>query len=142
MLWFIRGIRRGVVTTRYPARPDETARYLPTPPSFRPLTLTPATAGLLAGACASGALHLENEQGEASTLVFDVGRCTACGRCAAEVPEAVTPSGEFELAATSRSALIKTIPLRGQAGNGRRQGEWGAGAPHARGLPPVGEERL
>ena len=35
-LWFIRGIRRGVVTTRYPAKPDASARYLPTPPAFRP----------------------------------------------------------------------------------------------------------
>jgi ferredoxin len=48
-------------------------------------------------------------------LLFDVGKCTACGRCAAEAPDAVTSSGAFELAATSRSVLIKTIPLRGEA---------------------------
>jgi hypothetical protein len=47
-LWFVRGLRRGVVTTRYPARPDEPA-----------------------------------------------------------APDAVAPSGEFELATTVRSALIK-----------------------------------
>ena len=35
-LWFIRGLRRGVVTTRYPARPDASAASLPTPPAFRP----------------------------------------------------------------------------------------------------------
>ena len=108
-LWFIRGIRRGVVTTRYPARPDESAGHLPTPPVFRPRALTIATADRLTAACPSGALRREG-----STLVYDVGRCTACGRCAAEAPAAVTPSGAFELAATSRSELIKKIPIRGE----------------------------
>ncbi len=110
MLWFIRGIRRGVVTTRYPARPDESARFLPAPPAFRPQTLTRETADRLAGTCPSGALRRDG-----AVLVYDVGRCTACGRCAAEAPHAVTSSGEFELAATGRSVLIKQIPLRGEA---------------------------
>ena len=48
----------------------------------------------------------------ADTLIFDVGACTACGRCALVAPHAVTPSGEFELAATDRSALVKMIPIR------------------------------
>jgi ferredoxin len=105
-LWFIRGIRRGVVTTRYPARPDASARFLPAPPAFRPHALTRVTAGRLAAACPTGALRLDDR-----ALVYDVGRCTACGRCAAEAPDAVQSSGEFELAATVRSGLIKRIPL-------------------------------
>jgi len=110
-LWFVRGLRRGVVTTRYPARPEESARYLPTPPAFRPRALTAGTADRLAASCPSGALRRADD-----VLVFDVGRCTACGRCAAEAPHAVTTSGAFELAATSRSVLVKTIPLRGETG--------------------------
>lgn len=106
-LWFIRGLRRGVVTTRYPARPEESAAFLPTPPAFRPRALTGETADHLAATCPSGALRRDGD-----ALVFDVGRCTACGRCEAEAPHAATPSGAFELAATSRSVLIKTIPLR------------------------------
>ena len=39
-LWFARGLRRGVVTTRYPDRPDVSAVDLPTPPAFRPRQLT------------------------------------------------------------------------------------------------------
>ncbi len=109
MLWFIRGIRRGVVTTRYPARPDESARFLPAPPSFRPRALTRETADRLAATCPSGALRRDD-----GTMIFDLGRCTACGRCAAEAPHAVASSGEFELAATGRSVLIKKIPLRGE----------------------------
>ena len=112
-LWFVRGLRRGVVTTRYPARPEETARFLPAPPAFRPRALTSAVAGRLAETCPSGALRVAAEE-DGDVLVFDVGRCTACGRCAAEAPHAVTSSGVFELAATDRSALIKRISLRGE----------------------------
>jgi ferredoxin len=109
-LWFARGLRRGVVTTRYPARPDPSgAACLPTPPAFRPGCLTPRTAGLLVAACPSRALRCQDD-----TLIFDVGACTACGRCEQAAPDAVASSGEFELAATERSALVKRIPLRGE----------------------------
>ena len=105
-LWFVRGLRRGVVTTGYPARPDLSASALPTPPTFRADTLTRETADELVAICPSRALARDG-----GTLVFDVGACTACGRCRAQVPGAVTSSGEFELAATARTALVKRIPL-------------------------------
>jgi formate hydrogenlyase subunit 6/NADH:ubiquinone oxidoreductase subunit I len=109
--WFVRGLRRGVVTTRYPARPEPSAAFLPTPPAFRPQRLTRETADTLVRICPSRALRRAGD-----TLTFDAGSCTACGQCRAAEPEAVVTSGEFELAATSRSALIKRIPLRGEAG--------------------------
>jgi formate hydrogenlyase subunit 6/NADH:ubiquinone oxidoreductase subunit I len=45
-------------------------------------------------------------------LVFDAGACTACGCCREHAPGAVIASGEFELATTTRQALVKRIPLR------------------------------
>jgi hypothetical protein len=107
-LWFLRGLRRGVVTTHYPARPDASAAALPTPPAFRPGALTRELADRLIAVCPSSALARDG-----GTMVFDVGACTACGRCAEEAPGAVCASGEFELAATSREHLVKQIPLRG-----------------------------
>jgi NAD-dependent dihydropyrimidine dehydrogenase PreA subunit len=107
-LWFARGLRRGVVTTRYPARPDESAAWLPTPPAFRPGQLTRDVADRMVAVCPGPALRRRDD-----ILVFDVGACTACGRCAEAAPDAVASSGEFELAATDRSALIKEIPIRG-----------------------------
>jgi len=107
-LWFARGLRRGVVTTRYPARPDESAAWLPTPPAFRSRQLTRDVADRMVAVCPATALRRRDD-----TLIFDVGACTACGRCAEAAPDAVAPSGEFELAATARSALIKEIPIRG-----------------------------
>jgi len=98
-----------VVTTRYPARPDASAQLLPTPPAFRPEVLTPRLADRLAAVCPSRALARDGDM-----LVFDVGACTACGRCRAEAPEATAASGEFELAATARAYLVKRIPLGGR----------------------------
>ena len=110
MLWFIRGIRRGVVTTRYPARPDASAASLPTPPAFRPRELTTQIADRLVAVCPSSALRRDG-----GVLIYDVGACTACGRCAAVASRAVTSSGEFELATTGRSELLKRIPIGGEA---------------------------
>jgi dissimilatory sulfite reductase (desulfoviridin) alpha/beta subunit len=106
-LWFVRGLRRGVVTTRYPARPDASAASLPTPPAFRSRELTCEAADRMVAACPGPALSRRGD-----ILVFDVGACTACGRCAAAAPDVVTPSREFELATTVRSVLIKEIPIR------------------------------
>jgi len=109
-LWFIRGLRRGIVTTRYPARPEPCAADLPTPPAFDTQRIGPALADRLCELCPSRALRREG-----NVLVFDVGACTACGRCREAAPGAVTASGEFELAATTRGHLVKHIPLRGEA---------------------------
>ncbi|MGO8956465.1 MAG: hypothetical protein ACLQFR_03695 [Streptosporangiaceae bacterium] len=109
--WFVRGLRRGVVTTRYPLHADSTASSLPSPPAFRPDALTRQVADGLVQICPSWALTRAGD-----ILVFDAGACTACGRCRASEPTAVTASGEFELAATDRSALVKRIPLLGEAG--------------------------
>ena len=107
-LWFLRGLRRGVVTTLYPHRPESSAVLLPTPPSFRADALTPELADLLCWVCPSHALRRDGD-----AILFDVGACTACGRCQEVAPGAVRASGEFELAATNRAALIKRIPLLG-----------------------------
>ena len=107
-LWFARGLRRGVVTTRYPARPDGSAASLPTPPAFRPRKLTRELVDRMIAVCPGPALRRRDDM-----LIFDAGACTACGRWAQAAPLAVRPSGEFELATTTRSALVKTIPILG-----------------------------
>jgi hypothetical protein len=109
-LWFARGLRRGVVTTRYPARSEPSAASLPTPPAFRAQFLSADLADRLGQVCPSRALRREDD-----ALIFDVGACTACGRCREAAPEAVTASGEFELSATARAGLVKSIPLPREA---------------------------
>jgi hypothetical protein len=106
--WFLRGIRRGVVTTRYPAEPEPSARVLPTPPAFDPRRLTDALADAVVDACPSGALTRDG-----AFLVLDIGACSACGRCIAAGGGAARQSGLFELAATERAHLVKRIPVTG-----------------------------
>lgn len=107
-LWFLRGLRRGVVTTGYPrADPDPWTADLPTPPVINGGVLDADVADKLAALCPSAALRREHH-----ILIYDVGACTACGRCLAAEPRVMRPSGVFELAAHDRNQLIKRIPLR------------------------------
>lgn len=105
-LWFLRGIRRRIVTTRYPDRPEPSVQDLPTAPVFRADLLTGDLVDELARICPSRALSRE-----ADVLRYDIGACTACARCLAIAGPAARPSGDIELAATDRDHLIKRIPF-------------------------------
>lgn len=105
-LWFLRGLLRGVVTTRYPTAPEPTTRLLPSPPSFRVDLLTEELADALVAVCPSRALRREG-----SRLVYDVGACTACGRCLEGGGRAVRPSGFIELATSRRADLVHTMEI-------------------------------
>jgi ferredoxin len=107
MLWFLRGLRRGVVTTRYPRECDRWAQALPTPPRFDSELLTDELVQALVDACPARAIGRQYR-----ALVLDLGRCTSCGRCYEVGGEAVVPSGMFELAARERTDLVKRIPIR------------------------------
>jgi NAD-dependent dihydropyrimidine dehydrogenase PreA subunit len=107
-LWFLRGLRKGVVTTRYPAVTDPWTVALPTPPLFDPKLLTSAVADRVVEVCPSRALAREED-----LLVLDIGSCTGCGLCLPVAGAAARPSGIFELAATSRAHLVKYIPIEG-----------------------------
>jgi dissimilatory sulfite reductase (desulfoviridin) alpha/beta subunit len=106
MFWFLRGIRKGVVTSRYPAHPDPSTAGLPSPPAFHGDLLTVELAEQMAAACPAGALRRD-----ANDLILDLGACTGCGRCSEIGGEAAVPSGEFELATRDRAALLKRIPI-------------------------------
>jgi ferredoxin len=106
--WFLRGLRKGVVTTRYPVEVEPWAVLLPTPPVFDPRRLTGPLADRLVEACPSTALVREGEY-----LVLDLGACSACGRCLTVAGAAARASGVFELAATSPRQLVKRIPIEG-----------------------------
>lgn len=113
-LWFLRGVRRGVVTTHYPHRPAPAAALTAGPPVFVPSRLTAPSADRLIAACPSRALSRSG-----TVLRFDVGACTACGLCAQLAPDAVHPSTLFELAAPRRDQLVKHIALSGPAREAR-----------------------
>ena len=106
--WTYRGLRRGVVTSRYPREIDPWTAGLPTPPAFRVDRLTRPLVDRIVAACPSGALQVEADE-----LVVDLGRCTGCGRCIELGQGAVMPTGEFQLATRNRPSLVKRVPIAG-----------------------------
>ncbi|MHB8556456.1 MAG: hypothetical protein ACYDCB_12550 [Candidatus Dormibacteria bacterium] len=109
-LWFLRGARRGVVTTAYPKRPDPSSSQLPTPPTFDPAALDQRVAQRMVAVCPSRALELAD-----GALILDVGCCTACQRCLGVGGDVGRASGEFQWATRDPARLLLRFPLEGRS---------------------------
>ncbi len=106
--WVLRGLRDGVVTTRWPTRPD------PYADTWRgPATVTnpqpPGVAGL-AALCPTGAISAAAD----GAVRLDQGRCIMCGRCVARRPDVFSWSRGPGSAALGRQALV--VPEQTEAG--------------------------
>jgi len=109
-IWVLRGLRDGVVTTRWPRRGDEYADSWRGPVTVR-TAVTPApgvsgngAAGAdLAALCPTGAITA------AGRVRVDQGKCILCGRCVTERPDVFAWSAGAtgpQAAALARQALI------------------------------------
>ena len=98
-LWVLRGLRDGVVTTRWPKKPDEYADAWRGPVTV----IGDADAPDVDGLCPTGAI------GVADRVRVDQGKCILCGRCVAARPDlfawAAGATGPGA-AALTREALI------------------------------------
>jgi len=99
-LWVLRGLRDGVVTTRWPRRADEYAD------SWRgPVTVTAgANAPDAAALCPTGAITAAD-----GWVRLDQGKCVLCGRCVAQRPDVFAWSAGATgpgAAALARQALV------------------------------------
>jgi Ni,Fe-hydrogenase III small subunit/ferredoxin len=104
-LWVLRGLRDGVVTTRWPARPDAYAD------GWRGPARTGGPAGPEEQAlCPAGAI---------SARGIDQGRCVLCGRCVAARPDlfAWSPgaTGPAAAALTREALVVPAVPETDQA---------------------------
>jgi Ni,Fe-hydrogenase III small subunit/ferredoxin len=96
--WIPRGLRRGIVTTRYPRRPEQP------PVGFQgPIEIVDPTAAgpALEQLCPTGAIAVRG-----GNLSVDRGRCVHCGACVAATPERFRFARAYETAARRRSALV------------------------------------
>jgi Ni,Fe-hydrogenase III small subunit/ferredoxin len=102
-MWALRGLGDGVLTTRWPARPDAWAQSGRGPAT---VALTrPAAASTLAeldGLCPTGAIGSAAD----GSIRLDQGRCVQCGRCVTERPDVFAWTGGPAVARLSRAALI------------------------------------
>ena len=97
--WILRGLRDGVVTTRWPARRDPYAS------SWRgPATVVDTAAGTdgVDALCPTGAISVQPAAG----IRLDQGKCILCGRCVAARPDVFAWSGGSGAAALTRGGLI------------------------------------
>jgi Ni,Fe-hydrogenase III small subunit/ferredoxin len=79
-LWVLRGLRDGVVTTRWPRRPDEYADSWHGPATVRGEA---ADVDGVEALCPTGAITA----GPDGRVRLDQGACILCGRCVAERPD-------------------------------------------------------
>jgi len=101
--WIARGLRTGIVTTRYPKRPEHP------PAGFRGrVDILEADHGMphLEATCPTGAIHV-NEDGRVS---LDQGRCILCGLCVAADPVRFAFAHGYETATRRRASLIAGEP--------------------------------
>jgi Ni,Fe-hydrogenase III small subunit len=100
-MWALRGLRNGVLTTRWPARPDEYAAAGRGPALV--LAGRPAeNADALPLLCPTGAISLDPVRG----VVLDQGGCILCGRCVSARQDVFGWSAGPELASLSRTGLV------------------------------------
>ena len=101
-MWALRGLRNGVLTTRWPARPDEYAAGTRGPATVLAGTEPGAEGDAgLSRLCPVGAI---SQDGHGVRL--DQGRCIQCGRCMAAWPDRFGWQGGPASAVLSRSALV------------------------------------
>lgn len=98
-MWALRGLRNGVLTTRWPARPDACAAA-----GRGPAIVTvprPARAAGLDGLCPTGAISSAD-----GSVRLDQGQCVQCGRCVTGRADVFGWADGPAAARLSRSALI------------------------------------
>jgi len=97
--WLLRGLRKGRVTTGYPATPE------PPPPGFHgPVAVTPLPleGRSIAGLCPTAAIAVTADR----RYAVDRGRCIQCGACVRADPERFGFVEAYETASRSREALV------------------------------------
>ena len=120
MAWVLRGLRDGIVTTRYPRRPDGygpgfrgAIEVVPAPPvtTDGEQVLVPREADETADLCPTGAIEI----GPSGDVRVDRGRCILCGRCVVFRPDRFVFSPTNETSSLARSALVVPMPLEDDA---------------------------
>ncbi len=100
-MWALRGLRDGVLTTRWPARPDQYAAATRGPAT---ITAAPDRASRddLAALCPAGAISAD----QAGRVRVDQGSCILCGRCVQLRPDVFGWSAGPGIAALTRAGLV------------------------------------
>lgn len=113
MVWIMRGLRDGIVTSGYPRRPDDYG------PAFRGVVTVappaesddrdleePTADRVFADLCPTGAIESVDGAARSAGVRVDRGRCILCGRCVEVRPDRFAFSPAIESSALTRLGLI------------------------------------
>ncbi len=101
MTWLLRGPRNGVLTSRYPARPDPYQQNFPAAVTVADTGRHP-DADQIADVCPTGAI----QAAPGGRLFLDRGRCILCGACVRARPELFRWQPGADTATLARGALV------------------------------------
>lgn len=101
-MWALRGLRNGVLTTRWPARPDADAAATRGPATVLAAATAASWGDDLSRLCPARAI-------ESDPLRLDQGRCIGCGRCVAARPGIFGWSAGPDRAALTRNGLVLPV---------------------------------
>jgi Ni,Fe-hydrogenase III small subunit/ferredoxin len=99
MPWFLRGLRDGIVTTRYPRRRDDYADGFTGGVDVAHPDGAPRPE--MASVCPTGAITVDGD-----AVRLDRGKCILCGACVAAYPRVFSWAAGSETAGLQRSALV------------------------------------
>ena len=101
MPWIPRGLREGIVTSRYPRRPDGYADgFSGTLVVHAPEHTAPEVREAIEVCPTSAIAH------EAGRVRLDRGRCILCGRCTVTSPDVFRFDEDVEVSSTARQSLV------------------------------------
>lgn len=109
--WALRGLRDGVVTTRWPRRSDDYFDQLPASIQVKPeaaaseLDRSTRSQAMLERICPTGALE-RTDDGDRAGIIVDHGRCIRCGRCVDLEPDLFGWKKGSDTARLSRPDLV------------------------------------
>ncbi|NES17007.1 MULTISPECIES: ferredoxin [Micromonospora] len=101
MMWLLRGLRNGVLTTRYPARPDPYQNSFPAAVAVTDAGRQP-DAEQVADGCPTGAIQAAPD----GRLFVDRGRCILCGACVRARPDLFAWQPGAATATAHRGTLV------------------------------------
>jgi Ni,Fe-hydrogenase III small subunit/ferredoxin len=101
MTWLLRGLRDGVLTTRWPRRPDSYQQTFAAAVAVTDTGRHP-DAEQVADVCSTGAIQAAPD----GRLFLDRGRCILCGACVTTRPDLFSWAAGTATAALTRGALV------------------------------------
>jgi Ni,Fe-hydrogenase III small subunit/ferredoxin len=105
-MWVLRGLRDGILTTRWPARPDQYAAATRGPATVLAVPASDQVPGAdLVGLCPVGAISVD----DAGRPRLDQGSCVLCGRCVQARPDVFGWSAGPDSAALTRNGLVVPV---------------------------------